>query len=53
VQWWTDWRDLKVLPWGGDDLMEQPAIVLDAIRECNRVWNQVLAERAKEASRGA
>jgi len=32
--WWRDWRDLKVLPYEGADLMDQPAYVLDAIRAC-------------------
>lgn len=44
VQWWADWRDLKVLPYGGTDMMEQPAYVLEAIKACQTHLNQHQSE---------
>ena len=29
---WSDYKSLNVLPYGGADLMEQPAFVLDAFK---------------------
>tara|TARA_R110002167_G_scaffold199684_6_gene403002 strand:+ start:1398 stop:1574 length:177 start_codon:yes stop_codon:yes gene_type:complete len=29
---WSDFKDLGVLPFGGTDLMEQPAFILEAFK---------------------
>jgi len=42
--WWRDWKDLNVLPWGGIDLMEQPAYVGEIIRHCENIFNTVESE---------
>ena len=34
LQWWSDWVAFKVLPWGGSDLMTQPAYVLEVLEIC-------------------
>jgi len=55
--WWRDWKDLNVLPWGGSDLMEQPAYVTEGIRRCENLSNQVESEahekHQREMKRGA
>ena len=42
--WWRDWSDLKVLPLGGSDLMEQPAYIIEAIRHCETIKQTVESE---------
>ena len=42
--WWRDWKNLKVLPWGGTDLMEQPAYILEAIDICEGIYKLVESE---------
>lgn len=34
LTWWQDWKTLQVLPWGGSDIMDQPAYVLQAFKKC-------------------
>jgi hypothetical protein len=42
--WWRDWKSASALPWGGTDIMEQPAFVLEVIRHCEGIANTVEAE---------
>lgn len=50
VTWWLDWRDLHILPFGGSDLMAQPAYVLEAIRTCQDALHRIeSAQRRREA----
>ena len=49
--WWQDWKSFDVLPWGGSDLMEQPAIVLQAFRKCESVLQSVEEEARKKQQR--
>ena len=44
LTWWQDWKTLQVLPWGGSDLMEQPAYVLQAFRQCETTLNELNKE---------
>lgn len=53
VNWWHEWRDLHVLPYGGSDMMKQPAYILDAIRECHRVYSEVQYKDAKNQQQKA
>ena len=49
VRWWLEWKEFNCLPWGGNDLMEQPAYVLEALLICNEIKNKV--EQAAETER--
>ena len=42
--WWQDWKSMGALPWGGNDLMEQPAYVVEVIRRCEGVLQTVESE---------
>lgn len=41
VQWWVEWKEYSVLPWGGQDLMAQPAFVFEAFMVCQNVKNEL------------
>ena len=30
LNWWVEWKEFQVLPFGGSDLMDQPAYVLES-----------------------
>lgn len=47
VQWWRMWRDLGALPYGGNDLMAQPAYVTQAIVACQEECGRVVAARSR------
>ncbi len=49
--WWRDWKDLKILPWGGGDLAEQPNYVVDAIRQCENIYSKVEGEQIEKSQR--
>tara|TARA_R110000751_G_scaffold17514_1_gene54156 strand:- start:1104 stop:1403 length:300 start_codon:yes stop_codon:yes gene_type:complete len=34
MRWWSDWSTFKALPWGGSDIMKQPATVLEVFEIC-------------------
>lgn len=40
-----------MLPWGGTDLMQQPAFVLQVIERCDMVAQQVASNEAEERQR--
>jgi len=44
---WQDWRLLKVLPFGGLDVMAQPAWVLQLLRACEAAAHEAEASQAK------
>jgi len=44
MQWWSDWRMFKTLPWPGSDIKEQPAFVYDAIVLCERAYDEAVKE---------
>jgi len=44
VRWWQNWKDLRALPYGGSDIMDQPAFVLEAVELCEATQNQIEAE---------
>ena len=49
--WWRDCKDLKILPWGGGDLSEQPNYVVDAIRQCENIYSKVEGEQIENSQR--
>lgn len=52
VSWWQERKDFGVLPWGGDDIMQQPAEVYEVIQLCERVTSEIEAETTdKEQAR--
>ena len=51
--WWRDWKDLKILPYGGDDLSEQPNYVVEAIRQCENIYAKVEAEQVEKSHKEA
>lgn len=50
VQWWTDWKMLGAMPFDGDAL-DQPAYVVDVLRECERVSAEVDERQRQERER--
>ena len=48
IRWWGEFKEFGVLPWGGSDLMEQPAFVLEAFNLCTEIKNVFQAEMAKK-----
>jgi len=53
LNWWSEWRALQVLPYGGSDLMEQPAYVVEGIQKCETVRVSVETESAHDRERKA
>ena len=57
LAWYSDWKDLQILPEGGQDLQEQPAYVVEAIRICHNAVRSIESEeqqrRIKEQERQA
>ena len=47
VKWFTDWRDYKILPFGGTSLLDEPAYVDDVIHPPRGVIKEIDAEAAK------
>jgi len=52
ISWWLNWEAFKVLPWGGNDLMAQPAFVFEVFELCevekrSRDLEQHKAQRAR------
>ena len=46
---WSDFKDLGVLPFGGTDLMEQPAFILEAFKVIEQAKTSAeLAQRKAE-----
>ena len=35
MSWFREWKDLGILPWGGSEMLEQPAFVVEAISVCS------------------
>lgn len=48
IQWWGEYQEFKALPWGGNDLMDQPNFVIDVFVLCSEISKQAEAERAKK-----
>ena len=45
VNWYQDFRGFGLLPYGGSDLMSQPAYVLEAFRVCSYEMSLIDSER--------
>jgi len=50
---WNDFRDLGVLPYGGRDLMDQPAFVLEAFKVIEQTKTAAELEQARQAEKRA
>ena len=48
VTWWSEFKEFGTLPWGGNDLMEQPNFVLEAIVACTEIKNSLEIEKARK-----
>jgi hypothetical protein len=48
IRWWGEFKEFGVLPWGGSDLMEQPAFVLEVFNLCTEIKNVFQGEQAKK-----
>ena len=48
IKWFSDWRDYRILPYGGSRLDEEPAFVYEAIDLVAQTIKQVEIERAKK-----
>ena len=49
--WWVEWVQFKTLPWGGLDLMQQPAFVLDVFKLCESIKNDIEQKRSEDQQR--
>ena len=47
VSWWSEYKELEALPWGGSDLMSQPNFVIEAILACTEIKNSLEIEKAE------
>jgi len=47
IQWWSEWREYKVLPFPGE-MRDQPAYVFEAIRACSEEARKIEQEKSKE-----
>lgn len=52
VRWFFDWRNFGVLPFGGNDLMTQPAYVLESFRICQQHANESERRRFEGVKNG-
>lgn len=52
-QWWRDWKDLNALPEGGNDIMAQPAYIVEAIKLCDNLCAKVESEKIKKTHEDA
>ena len=50
---WSEYKELSVLPFGGSDLMEQPAFVLEAFKLIEETKVGAELRQAQEAHRRA
>lgn len=50
---WSDYKDLGVLPFGGSDIMEQPAFIFEAFKLIEQVKTSAELEQATEAEKKA
>ena len=48
VSWWGEYKEFNLLPWGGNDLMDQPNFVIDVFVLCSEINKRAEAERAKK-----
>jgi len=52
LSWWLNWRSLKILPWGGSDIMSQPAVVLETFEVCEGEKNGLEKKNNEKAQKG-
>ena len=48
VKWFSDWRDYRILPFGGNSLNDEPAYVYEAIDLVGQTMKAVEADRLKQ-----
>ena len=48
INWWLSWSTLRTLPWGGQDIMQQPAIVLEVLELCETAKKECEAKAQKQ-----
>lgn len=51
--WWRDWKNLNSLPFGGSDVLAQPAYVTQVIRTAEQTANEIAQARDEERRREA
>lgn len=45
--WWSEFKSLGILPYGGRDLMDQPGFVYEAISLVQRISDEVSADNTR------
>jgi hypothetical protein len=48
VRWFSDWRDYRILPFGGSKLDEEPAFVYEAIDLVSQTMREIEQEQVKK-----
>ena len=48
VKWFSDWRDYRILPYGGSGLDEEPAFVYEAIDLVSQTMREIEQEQIKK-----
>jgi len=48
LTWWVEWREFKILPFGGSELLDQPAYVLEAFTLLHMLQNEIEFKKLKQ-----
>ena len=48
LSWWAEWVQFKVLPYGGTDLLEQPAYVIEAFSFFQEIKADIEKKKARK-----
>tara|TARA_R110000824_G_scaffold55027_5_gene151634 strand:+ start:12904 stop:13137 length:234 start_codon:yes stop_codon:yes gene_type:complete len=48
LSWWGEWKQFKILPYGGLDIMTQPATVLEAFLLLEQIRTEIENELSKK-----
>ena len=48
LRWWVEWKEFTALPFGGLDIMDQPAYVLELFNMLLSLQNEIERDRLKK-----
>ena len=48
IGWWVEWKEFQVMPFGGSDLLEQPAYVMEVFTFLQQIKNEVESHNAEK-----
>lgn len=53
LSWWQNWQLFRILPFGSSSLLDEPAIVYDAIKACATFESEARLDEAEDRRREA